>query len=239
MRNSGNLIAFLTLALCTTLPIQGCKGTLCPSENADRILHSFVSDPGKGDQEVFAACLDAGANPNALFEAETDPAGWTPLLLTAFGNAGDASRQPSDRIWNASSMEQVRLLLAHGADLKAKTPKGENALYLASVAGRVPLMEFFLAKGLPVNMRTNEGKTPLYGALLYGRKDVVSLLLEKGADPNVISKENQSILDFAIVVADQIEREGIRPTKEYDPRGVVEILKNHGAKSANDLNQKP
>jgi ankyrin repeat protein len=244
MPSTVSQIGLLAIFAASSIVLASCSHSKCPPSEADGQLRFSASRPGIGFIDVFEACLEAGGNPNSTASTGDNMEGWTPLLLSAYGGFGDATRQQNDSIWNAASMEQIKLLLEHGADINAKTPEGENALYLAAVAGRIPLIEFFLSKGLPLNERTfegtlnertPEGKTPLYGSLLYGRKDVVSLLLEKGADPNIISSENQSILDFAVRLADQIEREGIRPTNDYDPPGVVEILKKHGAKPASEL----
>lgn len=165
--------------------------------------------------------------------------GWTPLLLTSYGGFGDATHQRNDSIWNVASLEQIRLLLKHGANLHAKTPEGENAVYLSAVAGRIPLIELFLSKGLPVDEVTSSGKTPLLGSITYARTDVVEFLLRHGANPNHIDAEGQSVLDYAMRVLLAAEQSGTTSAPGYEPARVIEILKKNGAKTAQELGQAP
>lgn len=221
------------------LVASGCGGVRCAPSEADVIVRSFTSDPGKGLPEVFSSCLEAGANPNSTTSTGTEPDGWTPILLTAYGNAGDASRQENDSIWNAASLEQARLLLERGADLKAMTPDGENVVYLSAIAGRVPLIDFFLSKGVPVDEATRSGKTALFGSITYARTDVVELLLRHGANPNHIDAEGQSVLDYAKRILLAAEQSGTTSAPGYEPARVIEILKKNGAKTAQELGQTP
>lgn len=217
------------------LLISGCGGVRCAPGEADAIVRSFTSDPGKGLPEVFSSCLEAGANPNSTSATGTEPDGWTPILLTAYGNAGDASRQENDSIWNAASLEQARLLLERGADPKAKTPDGENAVYLSAIAGRVSLIDFFLSKGVPVDEVTRSGKTALFGSITYARTDIVELLLKHGANPNHLSSEGESVLDYAEMILRAAEQSGNTSAPGYDPVKVIELLKKHGAKTSQEL----
>lgn len=217
------------------LLVAGCGGVRCAPNEANAIVRSFASDPGKGLPEVFSSCLDANANPNSTGATGSEPDGWTPILLTAYGNAGDAGRQGNDSIWNAASLEQARLLLEHGADVRATTPEGENAVYLSAKAGRVPLIQFFLSKGVPVDEPTRSGKTALFESITYARTDIAELLLKHGANPNQLSEEKMSALDYAEMILRAAEGSGTTSAPGYDPAGMIELLRKHGAKTAAQL----
>ena len=239
MRSTANQILLAATMIAGSVCLSNCSRPLCTPNEADGQLRYSASNPGFGDIDVFAACLEAGGNPNSVVETGDYMNGWTPLLLTAYGGFGDATRQRNDSIWNGASLEQIRLLLEHGADLQARTPEGENAVYLSAVAGRVPLIEFFLSKGLPVDEVTITGKTPLFGSITYGRTDVVELLLKRGANPNHISAERESVLDYAEGILRAAEHSGTVSAPGYEPARVIEILKRNGAKTAQELGRAP
>ncbi len=239
MRSTTNQISLLATILAGSICLPSCSRPLCTPSEADGQIRFSASTPGMGVDDVFAACLEAGGDPNSIVETGDNMNGWTPLLLTAHGGFGDATRQRNDSLWNSASLEQIRLLLEHGADLQARTPEGENAVYLSAVAGRVPLIELFLAKGLPVDEVTSTGKTPLFGSITYGRTDVVELLLKRGANPNHISAERESVLDYAEGVLRAAEHAGAVSAPGYEPLRVIEILKKNGAKTAQELGRSP
>lgn len=219
---------FLVIGLLSCF--GACSNTACPSEKADRMVRSFTSDPGHGSHDVFAACLEAGGNPNSTASTGSEPDDWTPLLLTAFGNFNDGSRQSNDSLWNAASLEQAQLLLDHGADLNAVTPEGANALHLAASAGRIELCKFLLSKGIAVDVKSKAGTTPLFGAVVAGSTELVGLLLAKGADVNAVSAEGQTPLDIAAILVNDREQAYFRGAKGFDPQGVYDLLKRKGAR---------
>ena len=88
----------------------------------------------------------------------------------------------------------MKLLLEHGADPKAVTAKGDNALtaaagigwvdgvtYERSPAENLEAVRMLLDLGLDPNHANKEGRTPLMGAALKGRTEVVQLLVDRGA----------------------------------------------------------
>ena len=231
MRVSNNNVFRIIIALCASAAVESCRSSLCPAEKADRLVRSFTADPGQGLPEVFAACLDAGANPNSTTATGEEADGWTPLLLTAYGAFGDGSRQSDDSIWNAASLEQTKLLLEHGAKLDAVTPEGANALHLSSAAGRIELAKFLISKGVAVDLKSKAGTTPLFGAVVSGSKELVALLIAKGADVNTVSAEGQTPLDIATILVNDREQAAFRGAKGFDPQGVLDLLKAKGARS--------
>lgn len=78
----------------------------------------------------------------------------------------------------------VRLLLAQGADAKAKTGSGLTALHGAAYEGNPALVKLLLDAKAPVNVGDDRGFTPLMMAANSKTKDpeVVRMLLKSGAD---------------------------------------------------------
>jgi ankyrin repeat protein len=127
-------------------------------------------------------------------------------------------------------LEQTKLLLEHGANLNVVTPEGANALHLAAAAGRIELSKFLIAKGIGIDTKSKAGTTPLFGAVVSGSKDLVGELITKGADVNTVGSEGQTPLDLAIILDNDREQSAFRGARNADPKGVLELLKAHGAR---------
>jgi len=72
----------------------------------------------------------------------------------------------------------VDTLLAHGADVNAKTFQGFTALGVAAELGYVKILETLLAHGAKVNDKDVFGKTALMSA---SKSEVVRILKSAGA----------------------------------------------------------
>lgn len=80
--------------------------------------------------------------------------------------------------------DQVRALLASGADPNAATAYGQTALMAAASQGDTEVVRMLLDAGAHINARKEDGFTPLICAVFFGHTDVVRLLLRSGADLN-------------------------------------------------------
>jgi ankyrin repeat protein len=104
--------------------------------------------------------FNSGADPNAA-----NPAGATPL------------------IWAAGDLEKVKLLVAHGADIKARSKEGRSAIHVAArQVGTIEVVRFLLDKGADPNDKDNFQGTPLLMAAEAGDLSTVKLLVDRGAD---------------------------------------------------------
>jgi ankyrin repeat protein len=103
----------------------------------------------------------------------------------------------------------VELLLEKGADVNAKTARGEAYLSYPHDAGVTPLHEavacgepnlvqVLIAHGAEINAADESGRTPLHYAVSEGDDTIVRLLITKGANIDVRDKEGMTPLLLAL-----------------------------------------
>jgi ankyrin repeat protein len=102
----------------------------------------------------------------------------------------------------------MKLLLEHGADPKATTQAGDNALHAAAGVrwsdttmstakalgfaveeDSVEAVRMLLDLGLDVNAADNQGMTAMHGAASRGANEIIKLLVARGGRLDVLSKE--------------------------------------------------
>ncbi|MCY4077157.1 MAG: ankyrin repeat domain-containing protein [Acidobacteria bacterium] len=116
-----------------------------------------------GSAEAVARLLDAGADPEVRTEGET-------ALMTAV---------------RTGSVDVVKLLIAHGADLGAtELASGQTLLMTAAAEMHPSLVRLLLARGADVHARSVVGFTPLLFAVRAGDLESVRLLIGAGASAN-------------------------------------------------------
>jgi ankyrin repeat protein len=122
--------------------------------------------------------VKAGANANtAVAEGET------PLMTAA----------------RSGSVAVVKVLLAHGADVKAKEGwRGQDALTWAAGEGHLGAAQVLIENGADVNAQSKDGYTPLAFAARQGHLEVVRLLVGSGANVNDTTKPGPGALALAI-----------------------------------------
>ncbi len=178
-------------------------------------LHLAVEN---GHFELAVALLDAGANPN-----DQGP-GYTPLHMMTWvrkpssGDDGDPSPVGSG---NLNSLQFVRQLVAHGANVNLRlekgvagggrlTRKGATAFLLASETADLPLMHLLLELGADPMLPNAEHATPLMAAAGVGTRapieeaatedealEAVQLLLSLGADINTVDDNGETAMHGA------------------------------------------
>ena len=96
-------------------------------------------------------------------------------------------------------LEMAKLLLAAGADVKAKTREGEiTPFFMACSNGDAAMVEAMLKAGADANSVKSNGTTALMAAAGSGNADAVKLLLDRGADVNAKeSAHGQTAVMFA------------------------------------------
>lgn len=147
----------------------------CSATRDARLLEAVTFSYGNYGPADVRQLLEDGAEVNAR-NAE----GLTPLL-NAYG-ISQSLFEDDDQIEDA--VESVRLLLAHGADVKACTPQGHNALDLA--LGQIynePLIQLLREQGL----KPTNPEYELVWHASHNHAAEVKRLLDAGVSPNACS----------------------------------------------------
>ena len=168
-----------------------------------------------GHFELAAMLLDAGAKPNAAGP------GWTPLhTITWVRKPGTGTNDPAPQgVGNMDSLEIVRRLAAHGADLNARMTKrtsfGSSALnmttatpfLMAARTGDAELMRLLAKLGADTSLPTAGKTTPLMAAAGVGTRspgedagtesealEAVKAALELGNDVNAVDANGETAM---------------------------------------------
>ena len=169
----------------------------------------------EGNDEVIKLLLARGARVNVLTDDGTPlmmavNGGHTEalkLLLAAGADVKTVHRTGDNALIMAArqryyrnptlepNSENVRLLLAHGADPNAKGDWGRTALMHANTAAKV---KFLVAGGANVETRDEYGQTALMKAASDGNAAVVTALLESRANVNAFDNKSMTALLFSL-----------------------------------------
>ena len=159
-----------------TVPSDGGRrrgyGGRLPPVGASPLLVAVMN----AHYELAASLLDAGANPNA------DLTGYTVLhAITAVRKPGIGDNDPApEGSGNLTSIELVKKLASHGANLNARMTRRANLN----------------------NTRLNElGATPFMLAALTADAELMKTLAGLGADPHLTNGENSTALIVAAGLA--------------------------------------
>jgi ankyrin repeat protein len=100
---------------------------------------------------------------------------------------------------NVRSSDVVRLLVSRGADVNARSKRGETALADAAGRGDVEGVKLLLEKGADVNVADYRGYTPLIQAVQYDRDspEIVKLLLDRGASIAAVAEGQTAVTTAA------------------------------------------
>ena len=189
-----------------------------------------------GHFEVGAVLLAAGADANA------NASGWTALhAITGVRKPGGGDNNPAPLgSGSMSSLEFVKKLKEHGADLNARMTKkinvgltslntaGATAFLLAARSGDAELMRALAALGADPLIPNADGATPLIAAAGLGTRspgedagtesevlEAVAVALELGNDINAVDANGETAMHGAAY---------------KNVPAVVEYLASHGAK---------
>jgi uncharacterized protein len=187
-----------------TEPEPGPNAFLLASENAHYEVANFL--------------LDAGADPNAA------PQGWTALhQVTWIRKSGTGDNNPSPPgSGNMSSLEFVRALAKHGANLNTRVAKrpimgtttlnsiGATAFLLAARTADPDLMRLLAELGADPLLTNDDGTTPLMVAAGVGTSspgedpgtpaevfEAVKVAFELGGDVNAVDKNGETAMHGA------------------------------------------
>lgn len=148
--------------------------------------------------EMISFLLDQGAEINTV--AQNLPSKSTPLA----------------RAVQLGRVENINLLLKHGADLHA-TFLGQKAtlLHYAVQAQQLEAVKTLIEAGIKVDALDDNHVTPLMICMLTENREILSFLIEKGADVHARSKQGIGAIKFAIA---------------NNKFSLIPVIKAHGAK---------
>jgi ankyrin repeat protein len=134
----------------------------------------------------------------------------TALVLTARAQieppkARSNSPQTLHEAAAAGNLEQVKKLVAEGADVNAKDEDGRTPLHSAAWYGREDVAAVLLAHGANINEADGSGQAPLHLAMSFGGKPVPELLLAQGAQINARDNAGNTPLHAAADHPDLLE----------------------------------
>jgi ankyrin repeat protein len=194
------------------------NGRLQPGRGGGKATSPLLLAVENGHFELAQALLKAGADPNDR------PAGYAALHAIAWVRKpirGDGDPPPQGS-GSLSSLDMVRQLAAHGADLNVRLEKGESGrgrftttgstpFLLAARAGDAPLLRLLVELNADPKLANADDSSPLLaaagvGALGDGDEaaateeetlEAVDVLLELGADVNAVDKNGETAMHGA------------------------------------------
>src|SRR5688500_5383375 len=156
--------------------------------------------------DVVKALIDRGA--------KLDVPLTRPLTVRSGMDFGDntlgAGATPLMRAARAGDDAVIRLLLEKGANARATTKDGTNALMFAAGIGyrdkntrgsesdALASVKVMMAAGLDVNQTNTRGENALHGAAFRGADTIVQFLVDQKMDVNATSKQGYTPLDVAM-----------------------------------------
>lgn len=126
----------------------------------------------------------------------------------------------------------VRELLNRGAIVDNATKKGNTALHIASLAGKLDVIQLLVQHGGSVNVQSQNGFTPLYMAAQENHDECVKYLLAKGANPALATEDGFTPLAVAM---QQGHDKVVAVLLESDTRGKVRLPALHIAAKKDDV----
>ena len=177
------LLAVAAMARAATPPGSGPATQPAPTPTDIKLMDAS----GRGSPQLCAKLIEEGGNVRAR-----DPHGCTALYFAA----GRADK---------NALEVVKLLVTHGADVRATRGGGSGPLEEACASGLTSVVQYLVAHGADVHARDSWGSTALHLAATRGEfpeggreaVGIVKVLLSNGADVNARDKRGKTALDYA------------------------------------------
>lgn len=187
------------------LLIQAGADVNAQSASGRTALH--VAAATAGGAEVVKMLLDKGARVEVRDTIEP-----IPILFTGGGKAtalAEAGR--------TGDLASIRMLVAAGADINARSAQKISALTEAALFGRRDVVKWLLDNGATANEPVTVLQVPVLSlAAIRGDAAIVRMLLAKGADANAKDKTGGTPLFWAV-------------RSDYDAHDVVQTLLKAGA----------
>lgn len=158
----------------------------------------------RSNREVLELLLNAGANTavvnnqghTVLSQAYVDNKSYE--ITSMLRAAGATFANPTDELYADAAtgdIDDLRRMLAAGADLNFKPRNGETPLCVAAFRGNTVAVRILLANGADPKLDDGVQKqSPLFWALVSRHRSTVDALLNAGADPRIRTAGHRTLL---------------------------------------------
>ncbi|XP_069095025.1 protein phosphatase 1 regulatory subunit 12B isoform X2 [Pleurodeles waltl] len=116
---------------------------------------------------------------------------------------------------SSGDTEEVKRLLARGADINTANVDGLTSLHQACIDENLDMVKFLVESGADVNQQDNEGWTPLHAVASCGYLNIAEYLISHGANVAPVNSEGEVPLDLAEeatmkdLLLEQVKKQGI------------------------------
>ncbi|XP_057582473.1 protein phosphatase 1 regulatory subunit 12B isoform X3 [Hippopotamus amphibius kiboko] len=116
---------------------------------------------------------------------------------------------------SSGDADEVRRLLARGADVDTATVDGLTALHQACIDENLDMVKFLVENGANVNQQDNEGWTPLHAAASCGYLNIAEYFINHGASVAAVNSEGDVPSDLAEepavkdLLLEHVEKQGV------------------------------
>ncbi|XP_078500299.1 protein phosphatase 1 regulatory subunit 12B isoform X2 [Lissotriton helveticus] len=116
---------------------------------------------------------------------------------------------------SSGDTEEVKRLLARGADINTANVDGLTSLHQACIDENLDMVKFLVENGADVNQQDNEGWTPLHAVASCGYLNIAEYLISHGANVAPVNSEGEVPLDLSEEAAmkdlllEQVKKQGI------------------------------
>ena len=99
-----------------------------------------------------------------------------------------------------SNPKVIETLIDKGANVNAKSKKGNTALFQASLNPNPKVIETLIDAGADVKAKNDDGNTALMGALISNKPfDTIKMLVDEGADVKAKNDDGNTVLMLAVM----------------------------------------
>nr|XP_044998037.1 protein phosphatase 1 regulatory subunit 12B isoform X6 [Jaculus jaculus] len=116
---------------------------------------------------------------------------------------------------SSGDTDEVRKLLARGADINTVNVDGLTALHQACIDENLDMVKFLVENKANVNQQDNEGWTPLHAAASCGYLNIAEYFINHGAGVGIVNSEGEVPSDLAEepamkdLLLEQVKKQGV------------------------------